>query len=89
MTSTLLELWNGNIAPVEHCGAHDPQANHLSCLIEKHRESLLRELTTDQMSLFQKYLDCSEEYWLRMMELSFCDGFRIGGRLSMEIGCDI
>lgn len=31
----------------------------------------------------------SEMYLLRMMELSFCDGFRIGGRLSMEIVCDI
>lgn len=88
MINTVLDLWNGNIAPVEHCGAHDAQANRLSCRIEKHREALLRELPADQRALFQKYIDSSEAYLLRMMELSFCDGFRIGGRLAMEIGCD-
>ena len=47
------------------------------------------ELTTEQKLLFQEYIDCSKEYLFRMMELSFCDGFRIGGRLMMEIGSDI
>lgn len=88
VTTTILELWNGNIAPVEHCGAHDTEANHLSCLIERNRESLWGELTADQKALFQKYIDCSEAYLLRMMELSFCDGFRIGGKLAMEIRGD-
>ena len=88
MSTFISELWNGNIAPVEHCGAHDPQANRLCYLIEKHRESLMGELTTGQTALFQKYIDYSEAYLLRMMELSFCDGFRIGGRLTMEIGSD-
>ena len=88
MTNALCELWNGNIAPVDHCGAHDREANHLSALLERKRESLLVELTAEQRLLFQKYMDCSEEYLLRMMELSFCDGFRIGARLLMEIGED-
>ena len=89
MTTAICELWNGNIAPVEHCGAHDEVANLLSSMIERNRESLLIELTAEQKLLFQKYIDCSEEYLLRMMELSFCDGFRIGGRLIMEIGSNI
>ena len=88
LTNALCELWNGNIAPVDHCGARDREANHLSALLERKRESLLVELTAEQRLLFQKYMDCSEEYLLRMMELSFCDGFRIGARLLMEIGED-
>ena len=89
MTTAMFELWNGDIAPVEHCGEHDTQANYLNCLIERNQESLWAELTADQKQLFQKYIDYSEKYWLRMMELSFYDGFRIGGRLVMEIGLDI
>lgn len=88
MTTALYELWSGNIAPVEHCGEHDTEANHLFTLIERNRESLWSELTPVQKSLFQKYIDASEEYLLRMMELSFYDGFRIGSRLTMEINCD-
>lgn len=89
MLKTISELWNGNIAPVEHCGAHDAGANHLSCLIERNRESLRNIMTPEQKELFQKYMDCSEEYLLRMMELAFCDGFCIGGRLAIEINCDM
>ena len=89
MATTICELWNGNVYPAERCGAHDREAKHLSSLIERNRESLLLELTAEQKLLFQKYIDCSDEYLFRMMELSFCDGFRIGGRLMMEIGSDV
>lgn len=89
MTTTIFELWNGNIAPCEHCGAHDSEANHLACLMARNRETLCEGLTAVQVETFQKYIDCSEEYLLRMLELAFCDGFRIGGRLAMEISYDI
>lgn len=89
MTNAICELWNGNIAPVEHCGAHDREANYLSSLTERERESLLVELTEEQRLLFQKYIDYAEKYLLRMMELSFCDGFRIGAKLLMAIDDDI
>ena len=82
---TIIDLWNGNIAPCEHCGAHDSEANHLVFLMERNRETLKKGLTAVQMELFQKYIDCSEEYLLRMMELAFCDGVCMGGKLAMEI----
>ena len=88
MTTATFELWNGDIAPVEHCGAHDTEANHLNCLVERNRECLLGTLSAEQKDMFQKYTDCSEEYLLRMMELAFYDGFRIGGKLAIEISCD-
>lgn len=81
---TILDLWNGNIAPCEHCGAHDPEVNQLISLIEQNRENLSRGLTEAQMETFQKYIDCSEEYLLRMLELAFIDGFCLGGKLILE-----
>ena len=89
MIQTISNLWNGNIAPCEHCGAHDSEANHLASLMARNRESLYNGLTTAQAELFQKYIDCSEEYLLRLLELAFCDGFRIGGRLAIETCYDI
>lgn len=82
---TIIDLWNGNIAPCEHCGAHDPEANYLVSLMEGNRETLREGLTAAQIELFQKYIDCSEEYLLRMLELAFCDRVCIGGKLAMEI----
>lgn len=84
MHQAISELWYGNLAPCEHCGAHDREANHLICLLERNREDLCSGLTAAQKEIFQKYLDCSQEYWLRLMELAFCDGFSLGTRLTAE-----
>lgn len=82
---TIIDLWNGNIAPCEHCGSHDSEANHLIHLMERNREALREGLTAAQSEMLQKYIDCSEEYLLRMMELAFYDGFRTGGKLTVEM----
>ena len=84
MLQTITDLWNGNIAPYEHCGAHDPEVRELISLIERNREKLSRGLTAAQSEVFQNYIDCSEEYLLRLMELAFCDGFRLSARLLTE-----
>lgn len=84
MQQTIIDLWNGNIAPSEHCGSHDEQANHLLSLMERNRGKLAEGLTAAQLELFQKYIDCSEEYLFRMLELSFREGYCIGSRLMTE-----
>ena len=86
---TIIDLWNGNIAPCEHCGSHDAQINRLLCLMERHREGLHNGLTEAQTEVFQKYMDCAEEYLLRMMELAFSDGFCLGARLAAEVSADL
>ena len=53
--------------------------------MEKNLETLREGLTTAQSEVLQKYIDCSEEYLLRMMELAFYDGFCTGGKLAMEM----
>lgn len=84
MPQTIKDLWNGNIAPCEHCGSHDPVVNNLIGLIERTREKLSGGLTEPQKEILQKYIDCTEEYLLYMLELAFCDGFCLGGKLVME-----
>ena len=84
MTSTILDLWNGNIAPCEHCGTHDEQSKHLFSLISRNREALSATLSESQKEILQKYLECTEEYLLRLMELAFSDGFSLGSRFAME-----
>lgn len=84
MNYTIGDLWNGNIAPVEHCGSHNAELNRLLGLMERHRENLGTGLTAAQREVFQKYVDCADEYLLRMLELAFCDGFTIGCNLMVE-----
>ncbi len=84
MRNTISDLWNGNIAPCEHCGSHDPAVNELIGLIERNRENLSGGLTALQMETFPKYIDCTDEYLLRMLELAFTEGFTLGSRLVFE-----
>lgn len=85
---TIIDLWNGNIAPCEDCGSRDVEAKHLVSLMERNREALSAGLSVKRMEILQKYIDCAEEYLLRMLELSFADGFSLGCRLVMESVAD-
>ena len=84
MTYTISDLWNGNIAPCEHCGAHDERANQLYCTMQQQKAQLCDCMSPAQNLVFQEYLDYAEEYLLRMMELAFCDGFCIASDLVRE-----
>ena len=84
MAQTITDLWNGNLAPYEHCGSQDTEANHLIALMERNSNALLEGLTASQKETFQKYVDCSEEYLIRMLELAFCNGFSLGCKLTSE-----
>lgn len=84
MNNAISDLWNGNIAPCEHCGSYDPAVNELVGLVERNRQNLSDGLTAAQMETFQKYIDCTDEYLLRMLELSFYDGFRLGTNLVLD-----
>ena len=84
MRQIIKDLWNGNLAPCEICGSDNSEAKHLISLMERNREKLSAGLTEAQKSVFQRYIDCSEEYLLCMLELAFCDGFSMGSRLTTE-----
>ena len=84
MTRTIEALWNGELAFCERCGAHDSEANRLIRETAKNRDALLAQLPQEQQMLLQSYVDQTERYILRMMELAFRDGFSVGVRLLTE-----
>lgn len=56
---------------------------------QDHIEAALREkLTPEALALFEKYQQCSEELFLRECDQEFLTGFRLGGRLMVEILVD-
>lgn len=85
MHSAIYDLWNGNIAPCEHCGAQDRQANILYGAVCRSREAAAKALPEEHRKLLEQYGQCWEDYLLRMMEEAFRDGFVLGSRLSAEI----
>ena len=81
---TITDLWYGNLALCDRCGAYDPEAKRILLLLERNRNALCASLTANQAEVFQKYMDCTESYLFRMMELAFADGFSLGSKLAME-----
>ena len=84
MQQTIVELWRGNIAPYENCGSHDEEARQMLELMERNREALCQKLAKEQAEVFDRYISCAEDYLLRMTENAFCDGFRLGSKLTAE-----
>lgn len=85
MKQTIQELWNGNIAPGENCGVGQFKIERIAVLMERNREALNQELGQQQKAIFEKYIDCSEEYLGLLSEQAFCDGFCLGSRLMAEV----
>lgn len=84
MNQTITDLWYGNLAPCEQCGVQDREADHLLSLIERNREELCDSLTEKQKITLESYIACSDEYLCRMQELTFCEGFSLGCKLTAQ-----
>lgn len=84
MSSTLKDLWYGNIAPFDRCGIRDAELNQLSVLMARNKEALCSITTPQQQAVFQKYIDCAEEFLIHQMELAFCEGFSLSCKLLTE-----
>lgn len=84
MKPTIEDLWNGNITSAEKCGVGDPEIGNLVILIERHKELLNKELGQQQKSIFEKYVDCTEEYMCLISKCAFSDGFSLASKLMTE-----
>jgi len=84
MRKVIFDLWNGSISPSDQCGKNIPEISELESLMERNRDSLCRIATPKQQELFGKYIDCSEEYLLRMTEEAFEHGFLLASKLLAE-----
>lgn len=84
MKRTIEDLWNGNVTSAEHCGVGDPEIENLVTLLERHKEQLNRELGEQQKGIFEKYVDCADEYACLVCKCAFSDGFSLASRLVTE-----
>lgn len=85
MRTLLEELWYGNIYPQEQSTKHSREVKNLISLMGKNREELSATFTAEQNVTLEKYDDCVNEMYSIIERDAFAYGFRLGGRLMLEI----
>ena len=82
--STLQELWYGNIRPNEEKIITDEEKELVS-LIARYHEALYSSLKNDDLVVFEKYVDCFNEYASLIEAQAFEIGFKLGVKFFEEI----
>ncbi len=85
MKSLLEELFTRNLKPKNDSRERFQKACELTGLIERHEKRLKELLGEDGLETLEKYLDCSQEMALMDNCDEFIAGFRLGGRIVIEI----
>ena len=88
MRTLLEELWYGNVYPQEQSTEHNSEIKELINLMGKNRELLSSALTAEQNLTLEKYDDCVNEMNSIIEKEVFAYGFRLGGRLMLEVLTD-
>ncbi len=88
MRTLLEELWYGNVYPQEQSTEHNSEIKELISLMGKNREILSSVLTAEQNLTLEKYDDCLNEMNSIIEKEVFAYGFRLGGRLMLEVLTD-
>lgn len=85
MRKIIEELWYGNI---DFCSVNirpTQKEKEVNGYISRHREELLKTLTVEEKSIFEKFVDCSDELKefnkKEIFEYAFC----LGARIAIEI----
>lgn len=88
MRTLLEELWYGNVYPQEQSTEHNSEIKELISLMGNNRELLSSALTAEQNLTLEKYDDCVNEMNSIIEKEVFAYGFRLGGRLMLEVLTD-
>lgn len=88
MRTLLEELWYGNVYPQEQSTEHNSDIKELISLMGKNREILSSALTAEQNLTLEKYDDCLNEMNSIIEKEVFAYGFRLGGKLMLEVLTD-
>ena len=81
----LEEFWYGNIEPTEYDTSSNKEYKKLVELIFRNEEKLKATMTDEQKELFEKYMDCVQEYQTITDCLIFQNSFRLGARMMLEV----
>lgn len=57
---------------------------HLTVLMDRNREELNQLLSQAQKDIFDKYIDCANEFTYLSSVQAFCDGFGLASKILME-----
>ena len=85
MRTLLEELWYGNVYPQEQSTKNNREVKELISLMGKNREELSATFTAEQNVTLEKYDDCVNEMYSIIEREAFTYGFRLGGRLMLEM----
>ena len=85
MRTLLEELWYGNVYPQEQSTKNNREVKELISLMGKNREELSATFTNEQKVTLEKYDDCVNEMYSIIEREAFTYGFRLGGRLMLEM----
>lgn len=83
MTITLQALYNGELHPAE-----DIETSAARRLFGEQEQAFLQGLSTEQGQRFHQLLDNWAQLSAQETEQAFQEGFRLGGKLMMEMLCD-
>ncbi|MGN0530770.1 MAG: DUF6809 family protein [Eubacterium sp.] len=81
--TTLQDLWYGNIRPNEDKVITDEE-KELVELIAKHHETLSSSLKSDNLNVFEKYVDCFTKYASLIEAQAFEIGFKLAVKLLID-----
>lgn len=85
MKNLLHELWFGNVRPFANPPANTKTTQKLASQLSQKRETLLAELTEQQVKLLAEY-ECANEEITSLSEANaFSEGFRLGVGLMIEV----
>ncbi len=84
MQQTIIELWRGNINPLENAKTNNAELKKLMELINRNYSRLESTLGDEQKIILEKYTDCFEEYLNVLGEYAFCQGFSLGSKIIKE-----
>ena len=85
MSSILDELFYGNLHPQEQSPSKTTESQELIRLIFQNRDKLVKELTSEQKEILQKYDDCTNELSAICECAIFKEGFRLGAQIAFAV----
>ena len=84
MTKTISGLWSGNLDPVTRLGMNNTEIGEMEKLMSDNFSKLKTNINDEQKAILEKCLDCVNDYVFLISEQSFCDGFCLGTKISVE-----
>lgn len=84
MSNTIEKLYEGKLEPLRSIGKSNGEMRRMENLIERNKNKIEETLDGDTKAIFEKYVECINEYLLLVSEQAFCDGFCLGARILSE-----